>query len=55
MGEEEPLVERLSQEVRRILLGRNERHTKLESLNHIPDVEMAPLYVLSTTYDLSTT
>ena len=33
MGEEKPLVERFSQEVRWILLGRNERHTKLESLN----------------------
>ena len=48
MGEEEPLVERLSQEVRRILLGRNERHTKLESLNHIANVEMAPLNALGT-------
>ena len=30
------------------MLGRNERHTKLESLNHITNVEMAPLYVLGT-------
>ena len=48
MGEEKPLVERFSQEVRRILLGRNERHTKLESLDHIANKEVAPLNVFGT-------
>ena len=45
MGEEKPLVERFSQEIRRIFLGWNERDTKLESLDHIADKEVAPLDV----------
>ena len=48
MGEEKPLVERFSQEIRRIFLGWNERDTKLESLDHIADKEVAPLDVLGT-------
>ena len=48
MGEEKPLVERFSQEIRRIFLGWNERHTKLESLDHITNKEVAPLNVFGT-------